>query len=81
MTVPFGEPLTVVRFDELPNHLSRFLDRLEVVQVQTLLLQRPNPTLHDPVPPPLGVVGEFVALAMDADWHASERATSPVANS
>jgi len=33
MAVPFDQPLTVVRLDELPNHLSRFLERLEVVQV------------------------------------------------
>ncbi len=33
MAVPLDQPLTVIRLDELPNHLPGFLERLKVVQV------------------------------------------------
>ena len=38
MTVPFDEPLTIVRLDKLANDLARLFQRREVVQVQTLFL-------------------------------------------
>jgi len=49
MAVPLKEPLPVVALDELTNHLPGFVERREVMQVQTLLFQRPQPALHDPV--------------------------------
>src|SRR5438128_10000276 len=49
MAVPLEQPRAIVPLDELPNHLPRLVERREVVQVQTLLFQRPDPALHDPV--------------------------------
>ncbi len=49
MVVPLDQPLTVVQLDEGPDDLAGLLEALEVVQVQALLLEGPDPTLNDPV--------------------------------
>ena len=43
------EPLAVVRLDKLSNRLMRLVECVEIVQVQTFFLQRPDPTLRDAV--------------------------------
>lgn len=46
---PFDEPLSVVPADELPNEPPGLLEGFEAVQVEALLLQRPQKALDDPV--------------------------------
>src|SRR5262245_53564496 len=43
------QPLVVVPGDELGDHPPRLLERLEPVQVEALLLQRPHEALNDAV--------------------------------
>ncbi len=43
------EPLAVVAFDELADLVSGLLKAVEVVEVQTLLLERADEPLHDTV--------------------------------
>ena len=49
VTVPFHQPLVVVRLDEFADGPPRFLEILEVVYVQALLLQRPHEPFDDPI--------------------------------
>ncbi len=49
MTVSLDEPLPIVALDNLTNHLPHFAERVEIVQVQTLLFQRPDPPFPNPV--------------------------------
>lgn len=49
VTVPLDEPLLVVVLHERTDGAARPLEAREVVQVEALLLQRPEPSLHDPV--------------------------------
>lgn len=51
------QPLRVVAFDEGRDHPPRFLQALEVVQIEALLLQRPDLTLYDAVALRLADVG------------------------
>ena len=68
MAVPFNEPLTIVRLDKLADHLPRLLRRREVVQIQTLLLQRPNPPLQDAITVGLADVARRSANAELAEF-------------
>ena len=43
------EPLAVVAFDELADLMSGLLEAVEVVEVETLLLERADEPLHDTV--------------------------------
>src|SRR5688572_3049823 len=49
MAVPLEQPLTVVALDERADHLARFFERLEVMQVEALPFQRSDPPLDDAV--------------------------------
>ena len=47
--MPFDEPLPVVSLDEGAYCLARFLEVLEVVQLEVLLLEWPQPPLRHSV--------------------------------
>lgn len=46
VAVPFEQPLVLISLDELSDQLPRLVERREVVEVQTLFLQRPDPAFH-----------------------------------
>src|SRR5215831_7011892 len=46
---PLDEPLAVVAIDELRDHSTGLLERLEAVEVETLLLQGPHEALDDAI--------------------------------
>src|SRR5260370_5531896 len=87
MAVPLEQPLCVVALDELRDHPPRFVERREVVEVQALLFQRPDPALHDPVafglpdvararpdPEPAQLAEELVRRVLRAPIHAQPQA-------
>ena len=55
--MPLEEPAVVVALDEGPDHLSGLLEGFEVVQMDALLLERPDEALGDAVALRLAHVG------------------------
>lgn len=67
MAVPLDQPLTVVVFDERSDHLTGLIERLEVVQVEALLLERSDSPLHSVVA--LGLADERGTRADAEPWE------------